>query len=107
MFSAKKVHGKKLYELARKGQEVERTPVPVTLHTTLLSYAYPFLELRITCTKGTYIRAIAHDLGALLGTGAHLGALTRTRSGPYHLDACLDGARLADPGFSVLPHLIR
>lgn len=91
MFSAKKVGGKKLYELARKGIEIERKPVAVTLKTQLLSYEYPYLRLKVSCSKGTYIRSIAHDLGALLGTGAHLSALMRTRSGQYTLEQCVDG----------------
>lgn len=89
MFSAKKQQGKKLYELARKGIEVERASVEITLSTTLLAYNYPFLELKVACSKGTYIRSLAHDLGKLLNTGAHLSALTRTRSGPFHLADCL------------------
>ena len=75
MYSAKKVKGKKLYELARKGIEVERQPVQVELETRLLDYHYPYLELKISCSKGTYIRSVAHDLGLALGTGAHLAAL--------------------------------
>lgn len=94
MFSAKKVNGKKLYELARKGIEIERTPATVTLKTELLSYEYPFLNLKISCSKGTYIRSLAHDLGALLKTGAHLSALKRTRSGLYTLSDCIDGQLL-------------
>ncbi|MES2345661.1 MAG: tRNA pseudouridine(55) synthase TruB [Chlamydiota bacterium] len=89
MFSAKKQGGKKLYELARKGIEVAREKVQITLSTMLLSYEYPRLELKVSCSKGTYIRSIAHDLGTLLGTGAHLSALTRTRSGAFHLADCL------------------
>jgi tRNA pseudouridine55 synthase len=88
MFSAKKVKGKKLYELARKGIEIERAPCPVHIKTDLISYNYPHLELHITCSKGTYIRSIAHDLGKKLEVGAHLSALTRTRCGPYHLKEC-------------------
>ncbi len=94
MFSAKKVGGKKLYELARKGVEIERQPATVTLTTTLLAYTYPYLQLRISCSKGTYIRSIAHDLGVILKTGAHLCTLTRTRSGPYTLADCFDGSLL-------------
>lgn len=99
MFSAKKIQGKKLYKLARKGIHVERPPVTVTMATSLLSYAYPFLELHIRCSKGTYVRSIAHDLGQMLGCGAHLHALTRTQSGPFSLDDCADGAQLADPEY--------
>jgi tRNA pseudouridine55 synthase len=94
MFSAKKVSGKKLYTLARKGKEIERAPVQIQLKTELISYSYPHLTLNICCSKGTYIRAVAHDLGMRLGCGAHLSALVRTRSGPFHLKDCLDGAQL-------------
>jgi len=96
MFSAKKVQGKKLYELARKGIEIERKPVSVTLHTSFLSYAYPFLELQIVCSKGTYVRSIAHDLGIKLGCGAHLTELKRIRSGTFHIKDCINGALLYD-----------
>lgn len=89
MYSAKKIKGKKLYELARKGIEVPRKPITVHLNTTLISYEYPNLLLKITCTKGTYIRSIAHDLGKALGSGAYLKKLTRTRCGPYALNDCL------------------
>ena len=71
MFSAKKIQGKKLYELARKGIEVERKPVLITLQTQLISYNYPDLNLHVTCSKGTYIRSLADDLGKKLGCGAY------------------------------------
>ncbi len=86
MFSAKKVGGQRLYHLARKGMTVERQPVPVRLHTQLLAYEYPYLRISIACSKGTYIRSIAHDLGQLLGVGAHLSALRRTCSGPFTME---------------------
>src|SRR5690606_27927799 len=66
MLSAKKVQGKKLYELARKGIAIEREPVRVKLDTKLLRYKYPEVELLIDCSKGTYIRSLAHDLGEKL-----------------------------------------
>ncbi|NGX60094.1 MAG: tRNA pseudouridine synthase B [Chlamydiae bacterium] len=94
MYSAKKVGGQKLYHLARQGIEIERKPITITLTTTLLSYNYPHLHLHITCTKGTYIRTLAHDLGQSLTCGAHLKKLTRTRCGPYTLDDCIDGKEL-------------
>lgn len=96
MFSAKKIAGQKLCDLARKGITIERQPTQVTMRTQLLSYNYPFVELHIACTKGTYIRTIAHDLGQFLGCGAHLHALTRTRSGNYRLEDCLDSTYLND-----------
>jgi len=89
MFSAKKVNGKKLYELARQGKEISRKASTVTLSTTLLSYSYPFIQLHIHCSKGTYIRSIAHDLGVLLQCGACVCELQRVRSGPFRLEECL------------------
>jgi tRNA pseudouridine55 synthase len=101
MYSAKKIGGKKLYELAREGKTIERAPVNIHVTTTLVRYEYPFLELRITCSKGTYIRSIAHEIGILLGCGAHLTALQRTRSGPFTLEACTTLEALSDPSFNT------
>lgn len=86
MFSAKKQNGKKLYELARLGKEVERKQIAVTVKTTLLSYTYPYLQLRISCSSGTYIRTLADDLGKMLNCFGSVAALKRIRSGPFHLD---------------------
>lgn len=91
MFSAKKVNGKKLYQLARQGQEIARQPVKVSLQTTLLNYTYPQVTLRINCSKGTYVRSIAHDLGQMLGSLGHLTGLIRTKSGTHTLEQCLSG----------------
>lgn len=96
MYSAKKQQGKKLYELARKGLVVEREPVKIKIETELLSYNYPHVDIHVTCSKGTYIRSIAHDLGQMLGCGAHLSQLERTRSGIFHLKDCIDGSILQD-----------
>lgn len=94
MFSAKKIQGKKLYDLARKGIEIERKPIEITLQTKLIEYNYPFVHVHITCTKGTYIRTIASDFGKKIGCGAYLKALTRIRSGSYRLQDCIDGNEL-------------
>jgi tRNA pseudouridine55 synthase len=90
MFSAVKQQGQPLYKLARKGIEVERPLRPVTIYDlTLLNWQSPFLELRITCSSGTYIRTLAHDLGEQLGCGGHIVALRRTAVGAFTLDnAC-------------------
>jgi len=61
------------------------------LDTLLMDYTYPHVRIRVSCSKGTYIRSIAHDLGEKLGCHAHLSALRRTRSGSYTLADCLDG----------------
>ena len=88
MFSAKKQKGQKLCDLARRGIEVERKPVQLEVTTKMISYDYPYLKLSIECSSGTYVRSIAHDLGALLKTGALISQLTRIRSGPFHLNEC-------------------
>ncbi len=102
MFSAKKINGQKLYELARKGKTIERAPAKIRLKTELLHYEYPFVDIRVACSKGTYIRSIAFDMGVLLGCGAHLSHLERTRSGPFLLENCLDGAQLFLPEMDSL-----
>jgi tRNA pseudouridine55 synthase len=106
MFSAKKVQGKKLYNLARKGITIERAPVQVHLKTELLVYDYPHLTLKITCSKGTYVRALAHDLGTLLGCFAHLADLRRTRSGNFSIEQCIDWNTLTTPSFNIASALV-
>jgi len=105
MFSAKKIRGKKLYELARSGEVIERKPVLVDLETNLLSYHYPEVELMVHCSKGTYLRSIAHDLGRILGCGAHLSRLTRIRSGDFKLEDCVQLENLNRD--NVADHLLR
>lgn len=105
MYSAKKVEGKKLYDLARKGITIERQPVQVEVEIRFLSYNYPMLEIEVSCTKGTYIRSLAHDIGQFLGCGAHLFELTRIRSGSFHLDECIPQAQLKTPGLDLSPHI--
>lgn len=91
MHSAVKVSGRKLYELARKGETVERQPRSVTIYDIrLLAWDSPLLDLEVACGHGTYIRSLAHDLGAALGVGAHLAALTRTSSGHFALENSLE-----------------
>jgi tRNA pseudouridine55 synthase len=87
MHSAIKIDGVKLYHLARKGEVVEREPRFIRVSSfELLSFASPKLTFRLHCTKGTYVRTIAHDLGQKLGCGAHLSALRRTASGKFELN---------------------
>lgn len=105
MFSAKKIGGKRLYTLARKGEKVHREPVKIHLETKLINYAYPFVDLDISCSKGTYIRSIADDLGKLLGTGALLSSLRRTRSGCFSLKDAITLETLSMPNFSYQNHL--
>ncbi len=86
MYSALKHKGKRLHELARAGIEVERPPRRVTIfRLDLLDLEHDRLTLRVRCSKGTYIRSLAMDLGERLGCGAHLTALRRERSGPFDL----------------------
>lgn len=87
MFSAKSVDGKRAYAMARKGKEVNLKPQQVHIsHLELLSEELPDLTLNVECGKGTYIRSLARDLGSMLGSGAHLTGLRRTRIGPFHVD---------------------
>src|SRR2546425_3151524 len=86
MHSALKRDGVPLYRLARAGRTVERRPRRIEIHELeLLQCAPPILELRVRCSKGTYIRTLAEDIGAALGTGAHLAALRRIASGRFHV----------------------
>jgi tRNA pseudouridine55 synthase len=98
MHSAIKIGGKKLYELARQGLEVERQPRRVTITRLGLEvYWPPELQIFVECSKGTYIRSLAFDLGVALGTGAYLQALVRTRHGPFAVEGAttLEGLEAA------------
>jgi tRNA pseudouridine55 synthase len=86
MYSALKRDGRPLYELARQGVEVERAARPVSIRALdLTGFSASEATIRVTCSKGTYIRTLAEDIGAVLGCGAHLVALRRTRVGPLDL----------------------
>ena len=86
MYSAVKVGGKKLYELARQGKTIQREKRAITIYSIqILSWRNPVVELEIECSAGTYIRSLAHDLGAALGAGGFLSGLTRTASGAFKL----------------------
>lgn len=91
MFSAKKVKGKKLYELARKGITIELSPSDVEFYQIDVKFKPPFVEFYIKCSKGTYIRSFANDLGAKLGVGGYLHSLRRTAIGDLKVD---DAVRL-------------
>lgn len=85
-FSAKKIKGRRAYDMARKGQEVKLEPVPVKVHELeLLEYAWPIARVRVLSGKGFYVRSLARDLGEKLGTGAYLSALRRTKVGDFDL----------------------
>lgn len=82
MYSAKKIAGEKLYEKARRGEEIEREPVSVTIEELeLQDYDPPYAKFRVRCGSGTYIRTLAHDIGQQLGCGAYLDQLRRTKIG--------------------------
>jgi tRNA pseudouridine55 synthase len=88
VFSAKLIGGKRAYTLARAGRAAEMKPAPVTIYECELQrFALPDLIVRVACSKGTYIRAFARDLGVALHSGGHLTDLRRTRSGKYHVSA--------------------
>ncbi len=108
MFSAVKRDGKKLYELARKGKEVERQPRPVTIHTleVLRPLGEDGYELRIVCSKGTYVRTLCHDIGQTLGCGGCMSALRRVRAAGFTLEdaVTLDQVQAhADPAALLRP----
>ena len=94
-FSAKKIKGKKLYELARAGIEVKLKPAPVVVYSIeLLNYDWPFLETRVKCSSGTYIRSLARDIGRSLGCGGYLEELCRTKIGRFSLKEAVKISRL-------------
>jgi tRNA pseudouridine55 synthase len=105
MFSAKKLNGKKLCDLARKGISVQRQAVPVTMQVTLLEYNYPTLRLKVTCSSGTYIRSLAYDIGVKLSCGGTISKLVRTRSGSFTLEECLSVETIEKPSFDFISHL--
>ena len=89
-FSACKVDGKRAYKLARKGHDVELKPKILVIDSIeLLSFAPTEIQIRVVCSKGTYIRALARDIGRALGSGGHLTALRRTRIGQIGIDECM------------------
>jgi tRNA pseudouridine55 synthase len=90
VFSAVKVNGKRAYELARKNEDVElKAKVLVIDDIELISYDLPNITIRVVCSKGTYIRALARDIGKALDSGGHLTGLIRTRVGDITLEKCL------------------
>ena len=94
MYSAKKIHGKKLYELARQGKTVERKPHEIEVYSiNLISYNWPYVTIDVHCSSGTYIRTLGHDIGQALGCGAYLESLTRTAIGDFESK---DALSLAD-----------
>ena len=112
MYSAKKVAGKKLYELARKGETVERAPVKVVVSklevvdSTELRTPQSAIRICVTCSAGTYIRTLAEDIGRKVGVGAHLAELRRTRAGRFDLSRSItldELAELDEPTAALIP----
>lgn len=96
-YSACKVDGHRAYKMARKGKEVELKAKELVIdEIELLNYSMPRIEIRVVCSKGTYIRALARDIGHALGSGAHLTALRRTRVGGVRVDDCLQVPDMLD-----------
>ncbi|WP_298435305.1 tRNA pseudouridine(55) synthase TruB [Geobacter sp.] len=90
MFSAVKQNGVPLYRLARKGEEVKRSPRNIEIYSIAVdAVALPHVTFTVSCSRGTYVRTLANDIGEALGCGAHLTALRRTRSGPFAIDRAL------------------
>ncbi len=91
LFSAKRIQGKRAYELARKGSDHQLEKVKITIHDLQIEeYTKPELYLAVKCSKGTYIRSLANDIGQALGCGAYLSKLSRTKSGEFSLQDALN-----------------
>lgn len=106
MLSAKRHEGKRLYDLARQGIEVEREPVQVEIFKLdLIRFENPEIELAVSCSKGTYMRTLCHDIGEALGCGGVLSKLVRTRCGSLKVEDSIDTALLKDPA-SIAERLV-
>ena len=107
MYSALKINGQKLVDLARKGRTVERQPRPITIHElTLLGMEAEGIRLRVRCSKGTYIRTLCKDIGEALGCGGCMAALRRVQAGEYTIDEAVPLQTLLDsedPGQYLRP----
>ncbi|TRZ80107.1 tRNA pseudouridine(55) synthase TruB [bacterium] len=103
IYSAKKIKGKKAYELARKGKEVSLKPSKINIKKLeLLRYNVPCLVLCVMCSAGTYIRSLAHDIGRELGCGAYLEKLIRIKSGKFDLKDAIDLDKLTSKNWQKL-----
>ncbi len=93
-YSAKKINGQKAYELARQNEKINLQPQKITIYDLqIIDYQFPNLNLKITCSKGTYIRSLARDIGQELKTGAYCAKLTRTEIGHYNLKQALNNIK--------------
>lgn len=105
MYSALKQNGKKLYELAREGKEVYREPRSITIHSIdILRIESPIVEIKVKCSKGTYIRSLCYDIGEELGCGAMMWNLKRSSTGPFNLESSVNLEDLTED--NILQHII-
>jgi tRNA pseudouridine55 synthase len=103
MYSAKKVNGQKLYELARKNITIEREAVTVEIKELLLLSLFDHsIKFRVNCSKGTYIRQLGADIAVKLDTVGHLTELTRTTVGEYKLEDCVEFAQVEEQWMSTV-----
>jgi tRNA pseudouridine55 synthase len=94
-FSAKKIKGKKLYELARKGIKVKPKLQKVKIYEiSILEYKFPYLKIKVKCSSGTYIRSLANDIGKKLGCGAYVEELVRTKIGEFSVESAIELSKL-------------
>lgn len=106
MFSAVKQGGTPLYKLARKGITVERAERAVTVHEIeITGFSLPYFEMRVVCSKGTYIRSLCNDIGEALGMGAHMTGLTRTRTGVFRVEHSMNMSDLEQSAQCTGPEL--
>lgn len=97
VFSAVKVDGKRAYSMARKGEEVTLAPKTIQIYDIeLIKYEMPYVDIKVTCGKGTYIRALARDIGEALESGAHLTQLRRTRVGDFDVNEAIQVEQIQD-----------
>jgi tRNA pseudouridine55 synthase len=95
MYSAIKVAGQPLYKFARQGREIERPPRKITVYSIdLLEIYLPYIEMKVACSKGTYVRTLCHDIGNALGVGAHMDSLKRTRIGHFKIADAASGEEI-------------
>jgi tRNA pseudouridine55 synthase len=91
IFSAKLIDGKRAYDIARAGKDAEMKPARIKIHELeVITFNKPLLKIAISCSKGTYIRSFARDIGVAAGSGAHLAALVRSASGPFRIENALN-----------------
>ena len=103
IYSAKKIKGKKAYELAREGKKVDLKPVKVTIGAIkVISYKVPCLKFHVLCSVGTYIRSLSHDIGRELGCGGYLKKLIRTKSGKFELKDAIGLNKLTSKNWQKL-----